>query len=520
MEEVDKGARPISGVATAVPAFIGFAETGPINQPTFLTNWTQFEQHFGGFLPGGYLAHGVYGYFLNGGGVCYVTRLPSPGVDANIERAKAAQTVTATAQLPARSNPELAGLEIRALSPGGDGSQLSVEVAAPTPTEGTPTPDDTFTLVIKRNGEQVERIENVTLRKGKGARYIVDTVKAESKLIGVAEREGIAATPLERTPPVGTTMALALPAETAMVAQKVSASALVGSAPDRSGINGLEVADDVTMLAFPDLMGLFQAGAIDMEGVQAVQQAMLDHCQNMHDRVAILDCPPSMTPQQIKDWRMNVVNYDSKYGALYYPWIKVANPLANGKGPASVYVPPSGHMAGLWSRVDNSRGVHKAPANEVVAGAIGVETQITHGEQTILNPNGINCIRTFPGRGIRVWGARTLSSDPAWVYINVRRLFNYVEKSIQNATQWTVFEPNNFDLWAAITRDCSAFLTNVYRSGALFGQNPSQAFFVKCDAELNPPEVRDLGQVVIEIGIAPVKPAEFVIFRLSQWQGG
>jgi phage tail sheath protein FI len=336
----------------------------------------------------------------------------------------------------------------------------------------------------------------------------------------VAEREGVTGTPLERTPPVGQSYALALPAETAMVSQKIAPTALSGSAPDRSGVNGLEVADEVTMVLFPDLMGLYQAGAVDMEGVQAVQQSMLDHCQNMRDRVAILDCPPGMNPQQIKEWRMNTVNYDSKYGALYYPWIKVANPLANGKGPSSIYVPPCGHMAGVWARTDSTRGVHKAPANEVVAGAIGVEMQVSHGEQTILNPNGINCIRVFPGRGIRVWGARTLSSDPQWIYLNVRRLFNYIEKSVQLSTQWTVFEPNDINLWAAINRDVSAFLTRVWRDGALFGSSPSQAFFVKCDADLNSVEVRDAGQVIIEVGIAPVKPAEFVIFRLSQWQGG
>ena len=214
---------------------------------------------------------------------------------------------------------------------------------------------------------------------------------------------------------------------------------------------------------------------------------------------------------------MKEAGYDTKYGAVYYPWLQVANPAGNGE---SLLVPPCGYMAGVYARSDTERGVHKAPANEVVRGAIGVEKQITKSEQDILNPIGINCIRAFPGRGIRVWGARTLSSDPAWRYINVRRLFNFVEKSIQLGTQWVVFEPNDMDLWARIRRDINAFLTMVWRSGALFGATPSQAFYVKCDEETNPPEARDLGQVVIEIGIAPVKPAEFVIFRISQWASG
>jgi phage tail sheath protein FI len=183
-------------------------------------------------------------------------------------------------------------------------------------------------------------------------------------------------------------------------------------------------------------------------------------------------------------------------------------------------VPPSGHMAGLYAYTDNTRGVHKAPANEVIRGALEATTQITKGEQDTLNPIGVNCIRSFTGRGLRVWGARTLSSDPAWRYINVRRLFNYVEKSIQTGLQWVVFEPNDQNLWAKVRRDVTAFLTGVWREGALFGATPEQAFFVKCDEELNPADVRDRGQLFIDVGLAPVKPAEFVVFRLSQWAGG
>jgi hypothetical protein len=177
-------------------------------------------------------------------------------------------------------------------------------------------------------------------------------------------------------------------------------------------------------------------------------------------------------------------------------------------------------MAGIWARNDNTRGVHKAPANEVVAGATGLANNVTKGEQDTLNPVGINCIRAFPGMGIRVWGARTLASNPSWRYLNVRRLFNYVEKSIERGTQWIVFEPNEPMLWARIRRDVSAFLSTVWSTGALFGGSPAEAFYVKCDEELNPPAIRDLGQLIIEIGMAPVKPAEFVIFRISQWSPG
>jgi len=290
---------------------------------------------------------------------------------------------------------------------------------------------------------------------------------------------------------------------------------MVGAAADRSGREGLEVAGDVTMVCCPDLVSRPVLGAISREGVKAVQLAMIAHCERMGDRMAILDPLPAAAPQEVRRWREQEAGYDSKFAALYYPWISVAGP--DGQPMA---VPPCGHIAGIYARNDNERGVHKAPANEVIRGALDSVMAITKGEQDTLNPIGVNCIRAFSGRGLRVWGARTLSSDPAWRYVNVRRLFNYVEKSIERGTQWVVFEPNDPDLWARVRRDVGAFLTGVWRNGMLFGRSPEEAFYVKCDAELNPPDVRDRGQLVVEIGLAPVKPAEFVIFRFSQFAGG
>jgi phage tail sheath protein FI len=204
------------------------------------------------------------------------------------------------------------------------------------------------------------------------------------------------------------------------------------------------------------------------------------------------------------------MNFDSKYGALYYPWIKVDGKM----------VPPSGHVAGVYARVDGERGVHKAPANEIVRGVIGLEKNVSRNEQDHLNPIGVNCIRSFPGQGIRIGGARTLSSDAQWRYVPVRRLFCNVEESILQGTSWIVFEPNDQFLWSAIRRDVSAYLNVVWRSGALFGKTGEEAFYVKCDAETNPKELRDLGYCIIEVGIAPVKPAEFVVFRISQKEDG
>jgi len=277
------------------------------------------------------------------------------------------------------------------------------------------------------------------------------------------------------------------------------------------------------MVCVPDLVtAVSNNGDVDLDMFNAVQSQIITHCELTGDRMAILDPPPGLSAQQVAEWRQNSAMYDSKYATLYYPWIQVANPLAgpDSDEPRIISMPPSGHLAGIWARNDDTRGVWKAPANEVIRGALDVDLKITKGEQDLLNPMGVNCIRPFGTRGIRVWGARTLSSDPSWRYVNVRRLFNFIEESVMLGTQWVVFEPNDMDLWQRVKRTIYAFLVQRWREGALFGAPPEEAFYVKCDEETNPPESVDEGKLVVEIGIAPVKPAEFVIFRISQWQGG
>jgi len=266
----------------------------------------------------------------------------------------------------------------------------------------------------------------------------------------------------------------------------------------------------------PDLMAAHLAGQIDADGVRAVQTAMIAHCELMGDRMAIIDPPPGLGAQQVRHWRREEAGYDSKYAALYWPWIRVFDPQSG----RPIDLPPSGHMAGVWARNDATRGVHKAPANEVVRGAIGIAASLTRAEQDELNPVGVNCVRAFPGRGIRVWGARTLSSDPSWRYINVRRLYNYVESSVTIGTQWVVFEPNDRDLWQRVTRTIRAFLFTVWQDGGLFGDTVDEAFYVKCDDETNPSELIETGRLTCEVGMAVVKPAEFVVFRLAQLPAG
>lgn len=511
VEEVASGSRPIEGVGTSVAAFVGLAPTGPLNEPTLVTNWTQYVAAFGDFTDGYYLAHSVYGFFNNGGSAAYVVRVGGAAGGAAGEASAAPAAVTGgdeRAALPQGEPRQLGTFTVTAVA-GGSGP-LSVEVADP---EGE-GPAERFKLIVKDGDKPVETFD-VTAKKG-GRNYVVTQVKERSKLITVQE----AAPAAQLARPDNQTVALAAPpaapAAPATDTRQAGPAQYLGDSADRTGFGGLEAVDEISMVAVPDLMAAYQRGAIDLEQVKAVQLGLIAHCELMGDRVAIIDPPPGLNARQVRVWRQETAGYDSKYAALYYPWIKSFDP-ATGQ---SRLVPPSGHVAGVWARNDSERGVHKAPANEVVRGAVDLEIQITRGEQDLLNPIGVNCIRAFPGRGIRVWGARTLSSDPAWRYLNVRRYFNYLEESILIGTQWVVFEPNDHALWARIRRNVSAFLVNEWRSGALFGAKPEDAYYVKCDEETNPPESVDVGRVVCEIGIAPVKPAEFVIFRLAQFSSG
>ena len=490
VEEVESGSRPIEGVGTAVAGFIGLAPRGPTNQPKLVTNWSQFTQTFGEFTEGAFLAQAVYGFFLNGGGSCYVVRIEGDGVSP-----------AARGELGSGDGGKVGAYRVTAVEPGAVGNDIVVDVQ-----HGD---DENFTLVVTR-GDAKEEFGPLSVKRGR--QNAATVVNAQSQLIRLeAVTDGAA---VER--PAAGTVTLAGGGKGSSSPARLSADDYIGDSADRTGFAGLEAVDEVTMLAVPDLMAAYQKGMVDLDGVQAVQLAMIAHCELMGDRVAILDPPPGLNAQQVHEWRVEKVGYDSKYATLYWPWLKVFDP-ANGQ---NTFVPPSGYVAGIWGRNDDTRGVHKAPANETVRGALGLETQITKGEHDMLNPVGINCIRAFPGRGIRVWGARTLSSDPAWRYVNIRRLFNYLEESILGGTQWAVFEPNDRALWARIRRSIQAFLVTEWRKGALFGLTPDEAFYVKCDDETNPSETIDLGQVVCEIGVAPVKPAEFVVFRLSQYSGG
>lgn len=644
IEEVDKGTKPIQGVPTAIAAFAGFTEKAEelsedgyttqsiLSKAKLITNWGQYQQHFGGLIADAYLPYAVRGFFDNGGSICHVISIrtfgePHPaqalvntapternpiGTPSLLIHSKAtgpdgkpintrymnvkislanghgtttndndgsnssnggggstngnggskpgqqpsppSPTVETTAEAPAREGSD----NTKSSSPSANeddstkpGRSRSNRQDPPPAAGGAPTsPADAgfqantdqgpvlmFQVYLDEKQEQLietvavpfSRLPNV---RGKDREKKNTHDRFQHLKVWVVAESGKLE---ERLPQPGTaelkefawqldTEFLPDNAETQLLAgakgtldslfTENSVKLFEGNTPSRKGIGALAAVANVNLVLAPDVMLAHQKGWITDDQLQSIQQAMLTHCQLMGYRFAILDAPHNKkTADAILEWRMNIAGYDSMHGALYYPWIKISDPVTN----RSKFIPPSGYIAGIYARSDDQRGVHKAPANEVVMGAIDVETNVTKGEQDLLNPVGINCIRKFPGRGIRVWGARTLSSDPSWRYINVRRLFNYVEESIENNTQWIVFEPNDPILWAKVRRDITAFLRTVWLSGALFGLTPEQAFYVKCDDETNLRELRDLGQMVCEIGMAPVKPAEFVIFRFSQW---
>jgi phage tail sheath protein FI len=278
----------------------------------------------------------------------------------------------------------------------------------------------------------------------------------------------------------------------------------------REGLGSLAAVQEITIVCLPDLVTLSEeTESASPAGLGAV---LVEDCERAGNRMAILDPPAELGAQEVLDWRTKVGRYDSASATLYYPWIEVTEPGSD----EPILVPPSGHVAGVWARTDNSFGIHRAPTDVPLLGVSGLASEIKDSEDESLDRAGVNSIRSFPRRGIRVWGARTLSSDPEWRYVNVRRLFMYVEESIDKGTQWAMFEPNDERLRSRLHSEVSRFLTRMWYEEALPGSSPEEAFYVKCDAETNPPDVIEAGQVVIEVGIAPSRPAEFVVIRIGR----
>lgn len=535
VEEIDRGSRPIEGVQTNIAGFIGFTESirngAELGKPMLITSWNQYMEYFArensdGFTDfNAYLPFAVNGWFLNGGARCWVvsigTLLPKTSEET-------IQPGTESTALTIRTNGKRESLQFILKPEEAENGAVSVEIQPSEPKSDpedpnvpAPVPAEFFSVVIKRDGEELERHEHLTMDREiqpDVGDYVVTKLE-ESQYVMVADltQKGL---PLARRPQDGQFEVSPPPT---LPTQENLARYVQGVRDDRSGIQGLFEIDEVTMVACPDLMRAYQAGLLNEDQVHGLMELMVSLCENSApnppNRMVVLDTPPDrVKPQQVVNWLDNDFNRRSMFAALYYPWIKVPNPRNAGK---PILVPPCGHMMGVWSRTDETRGVYKAPANETPRGVIGLSYDCNFREQELLNPKGINCIRTFPNRGIKIWGARTLvePEKTEWRYISVRRLMSYIEKSIELGTQWVVFEPNDQDLWARVRRTVSNFLERLWREGALFGASPEQAFYVKCDETLNTPDTMILGRLYIEVGVCPVRPAEFVIFRISQWSG-
>jgi phage tail sheath protein FI len=353
----------------------------------------------------------------------------------------------------------------------------------------------------RREPDVLEIYDNLTHTPGAG-NNVVTVINASSRLVTVAWSNAGPA----RVPDQAFT-ALGANGDDGPGNANITAAEFIGDLNDpvdqRSGLAALETIDDISLLVVPDEVRR------NPQDLSPVTDEMINQCERLKDRFAVLS-----VIQGQSDVSAIPARRDSSYAAIYYPWIQVYDPAAN----TNRLVPPAGYITGIFARTDIERGVHKAPANEVVRDAREMEFPVTKGMQDVLNPNGVNCIRDFrpDGRSIRVWGARTTSSDPEWRYVNVRRLFLFVEESIDEGTQWVVFEPNDENLWSRVSRSISNFLIGVWRSGALMGLTQEEAFFVKCDRTTMTQDDIDNGRLICYIGIAPVKPAEFVIFRISQ----
>ncbi len=519
IEEFEIGAKPIEGVSTSTAAFIGVTERGP-TQPRLVTSWTEYQRLFGSYVPYSYLPYEVEGFFLNGGKRCYIARVLG------------AENKTASGQYTSDSTILLG---VSAKDPGEWGNRLAILV---TVENGTPQSLSVLFFAEKPSKE----LEALGIVNGTTQVEIDLTEEANKKklkaLLTRAKAKEVFAFSSEEDPNYD------LKEEVKKRSQFIELSEIAGQDAWQGiqnsllfvltgGENGsfaskeqftkplseLEKIEDISLFYLPyPVVSDWNSGwgtAFDQTNYDSLIQDLIAHGENLMDRFLIIDCPPGQSTLG-SDYLKPRSKWDTKYAAYYYPWIKVYDPLTQ----KTKAIPPGGYMAGIYARSDTERGVHKAPANEPVRGVVDLEFIISKGQQDILNPRGVNCIRAFPERGIRVWGARTLSSDPLWKYINVRRLFIFIEKSVERALQWVVFEPNSERLWARVRQSISEFLTRVWKDGALMGTTPEEAFFVKCDQTTMTQDDIDNGRLIVMVGVAPVKPAEFVIFRIAQWAGG
>lgn len=559
VEEFESGMRAMEGVSTSTAGFIGMAEKGAVvGTPEFLTSFAEYTRKFGGYLPEAafganrFLPYAIEQFFANGGSRCFVMRVaPSD--------AKAAAATMSSVVFTAKS-PGKWGNDIRvAVYAASKGKTQVLEVVDDVVTASkiytvknasSFTAGDVVALVEKGKvvahnrivkvqgsalcfenefeqsivdqnlipkkllvscemdieigcGGTVERYENVSLNT-QSSDYIANRL-AKSELVGVQ------VTPISEICPPMLAIAGDAFAEKAVFTLTGGLDGNTNAADDSIYIGGGDAPGRRTGLAAFEEVGNVSIMAIPGITSPAVQLALVAHCQNLASRFAVLDMPLAMAkPQELLTHREMI---DSDYAAMYHPWIQVYDMAA--RKPA--YIPPSGAVCGIYARSDATRGVHKAPANEVVNNAMGLSCLYNKGEQDLLNPAGVNLIRALPGQGIRVWGGRTCSSNSLWKYVNVRRLFIFLEETIKAQTNWAVFEPNDEVLWLRVQRTIAAFLRDMYRAGALVGSTEDEAFFVNIGHDTMTQSDILNGRLICVIGVAPSRPAEFVIFRITQF---
>lgn len=521
VEEVERGSKPIAGVSTSTAGFLGETVRGP-TEPRLITSFADFERLYGSYTDDSTLPYAVQGFFQNGGSRCFVGRIvpdqwhtnPDATGSATLSDSSSSDAITVEANGPGNwSNGILVKISDATMG-GSDSFKATIGYWKDQPDFGSSPDYDTY---VDNNREpDIEEVYDELKTDKTASGYYETAINGVSPLVDFKRADG-------GRPANGTTQLSAsasYPGESSSSSSSSdsdsdsSSSSSSSSAPSKlSWYEGVDEAGERTGLAaFEEIDEISMVIAPDENDVSGLTDKLQIHCEvDTGDRVAILQC--SAAPGPVSDISRPVT---SSFAAFYYPWVTIIDPETG----LEKDIPPGGHIAGIYARSDSEHGVHKAPANEVVNGIQGLQRNVSKGDQDILNPKGINCIRSFRGRGIRVWGARTCASDPIWKYVNVRRLFLYLEESIDEGTQWVVFESNDEQLWSRVEQTVSNFLETAWRDGALMGSTPEEAFYVKCDRTTMTQADIDNGRLICEIGVAPVKPAEFVIFRIGQWTGG
>jgi len=568
VEETSFRAKSIEGVGTSTTAFVGPTRKGPFRAstddqevPELLTSFGDFERIYGGIsdlaLSGAspdtnYLAHAVRAFYNEGGSRLYVSRAVGAGA------------TTASGQVTPDGNTADESVHFVARFPGsiGNGQVVVREQFAPVAATAMANAPAGTLLITGAGGGTAFHLKvgnnwHPASDPGAAAEDAValaaDTPRIVSLLVVAIDADGedlsfeglgfdrshptwvghmMSATPPRRADHLQNMFAITVGANVSALELRnaLFAGAVTNAAGELErvialigGGDGAAPAAANYALALGELSGLEDISIVAAPGssayaeAQAINNLLISHAESRRAyRIAVLDLPPNQIPGQARSLRGLI---DSRYAAVYYPWVVVPNPLARpGREdiPRELALPPSGFVSGIYARNDVERGVWKAPANEVVRGALRFELDINFAQQEMLNPVGVNCLRYLSGRGFRVWGARLASSDPEWKYVNVRRYFNYLESSIDRGTQWAVFEPNGERLWANVRQTISDFLYNEWRNGALLGTKTEEAYFVRCDRSTMTQNDLDNGRLVCLIGVAVIKPAEFVIFRIGQ----